>query len=490
MSPLRALWGAVLVFAALGTWLLFEASIGLNWSLVSLLSAVGLSLFLRLGGNGPSPAVGGLLAAVAVAGGVAAVTTNSVFHAGVALADLLLLSAALLLATASELPFLVRVPLVAVRRSLVEAARRCGELFEAVTAVRHRAIVRGSVVAGGVVMVFGWLLAGADPVLAAIRDTLLEALERVDLVTRLVFFIVLAVGSLGGFGLALREARAVPQALARPAPRALATDAERLIVLAAVVTLFATFLLLQLSYLFGNPPALAGSGITFSEYARRGFGELTVVVTLATLLVLALDRHALRGPLDPRVRLLEVALVLELELLLVSAFRRVWLYESAYGFTTARLYAQTYMIALAPLLLLLARDALRGRHDARRLTRRAAVAALLAFFILAYGNHEAWIADWNLARHRATGQLDIPYLVWSLSLDAVPVLVRALETLPSKEREELRSRLHERYRGEQGPKACRWFEWNRRAARAAVALGSAGFVAPLPSHAPPGCVTF
>src|SRR6185503_13736949 len=105
------------------------------------------------------------------------------------------------------------------------------------------------------------------------------------------------------------------------------------------------------------------------EYARRGFGELTVVVTLATLLVLALDRHALRGPLDGRVRLLELALVLELELLLVSAFRRVWLYETAYGFTTARLYAQTYMIALAPLLVLLARDALRGRHEWPRCSR-------------------------------------------------------------------------------------------------------------------------
>jgi Domain of unknown function (DUF4153) len=490
MTPVRTLWAAVLVFAALGTWLLFEASIGFNWSLVSLLSAAGLALFLRLGGNGPSPAVGGLLAGVAVAGGVAAVTANSLFHAGVALADLFLLSAGLLLSTGSGLPFLVRVPLVAVRQSLAEAVRRCGELLEAVTAARHRAVVRGSVVAGGVVMVFGWLLAGADPVLAALRDTLLEALERLDIVTRLLFFVALAVGSLGGFGLALRGATAVPPAPIPPAPRARATDTERLIVLAAVVGLFAICLLLQLSYLFGNPPALSGSGITFAEYARRGFGELTVVVTLATLLVLALDRRVLRGPLDRRVRLLELALVLELELLLVSAFRRVWLYETAYGFTTARLYAQTYMIALAPLLLLLARDALRGRHDGRRLVRRAAVAALLAFFVLAYGNHEAWIAEWNLARHRATGQLDVPYLVWSLSLDAVPVLVRALETLPPREREELRSRLHERYRGQQGPKACRWFEWNWRAGRAGTALESAGLVAPLPPHSPPGCVTF
>jgi len=339
------------------------------------------------------------------------------------------------------------------------------------------------------VVVFGWLLAGADPVLAAIRDTLLEALERVDAVTRLAFFVVLAVGSLGGFGLALREIPARAQAPIRPAPRALGTDAERLIVLTAVVGLFAAFLLLQLSYLFGNPPALAGNGITFAEYARRGFGELTVVVTLATLLVLALDRHALRGPLDGRVRLLELALVLELELLLVSAFRRVWLYETAYGFTTARLYAQTYMIALAPLLVLLARDALRGRHDGRRLARRAGVAALLAFLVLAYGNHEAWIAQWNLARHRATGQLDVPYLVWSLSLDGVPVLVRALEALPPREREELRQRLRERYGGEKGPKACRWFEWKWRAGRAAAALESAGLVTPPPSHAP-GCVTF
>ena len=487
MTPVRTLWAAVLVFAALGTWLLFEASVGLNWWLVSLLSAVGLGLFLRLGGNGPSPAVGGLLAGVAVAGGVAAVTANSLFHAGVALADLVLLSAGLLLSTGPGLPFLVRVPLVAVRRSLAEAARRGGELLEAVTAVRHRAAVRGSVVASGVVVVFGWLLAGADPVLAAIRDTLLEALERLDIVTRLLFFVALAGGSLGGFGLALRGAVAMPQAPIPPVPRARATDTERLIVLAAVVGLLATFLLLQLSYLFGNPPALAGSGITFAEYARRGFGELTVVVTLATLLILALDRHALRGPLDRRVRLLELALVGELELLLVSAFRRVWLYETAYGFTTARLYAQTYMIALAPLLLLLARDALSGRHDAQRLARRAAVAALLAFFALAYGNHEAWIAEWNLARHRATGQLDVPYLVGSLSLDAVPVLVRALETLPPRERDDLRSRLHERYRGERGPKACRWYEWNWRARRAGTALDRAGLVAPLP---PPRCVTF
>ena len=131
MSSVRALWAAAIVFATLGTWLLFDASIGINWSLVSLLSALGLGLFLRLGGNGPAPAVAGLLAGVVLAGGVAAVTTSSVFHAGVALADLTLLSAALLLSTAPELPFLVRIPFVAARHSLVEGVRRCWALLAA-----------------------------------------------------------------------------------------------------------------------------------------------------------------------------------------------------------------------------------------------------------------------------------------------------------------------------------------------------------------------
>jgi hypothetical protein len=399
----------------------------------------------------------------------------------------MLLSAALLLGTAPALPSIARAPFVAAWRSLAEAMRRCGELLDTITAARYRATVRGGLMAAAVVVVFGWLLAAADPVLAAIRDTVVEALAQIDFAARLVFFLVLAVGGLGGFGLALRGPLETPPAPARPAPRAVLGDAERLIVLTTVVGLFAAFLLLQLSYLFGNLPARAGSGVTFSEYARRGFGELTVVATLAILLVLTLDRRARRSPHDLRVRLLELALVLELELLLVSAFRRVWLYETAYGFTTARLYAQTYMVVLAALLLVLVHDALRGRHDARRLARRAAAAALVAFLVLAYGNHEGQIAEWNLARHRATGQLDVPYLVWSLSLDAVPALVRGFEALPPAQGDELRRRLAERYEGAQGPKPCRWFEWNWRAARAAAALGSAGLIAPAP---PARCVTF
>jgi len=70
-------------------------------------------------------------------------------------------------------------------------------------------------------------------------------------------------------------------------------------------------------------------------------------------------------------RAISLLLVAETVLLLVSAFRRVLLYEAAYGFTTARLYAQVYMVVLALLLVLLAVE-LRGRIALPPLLRRAA----------------------------------------------------------------------------------------------------------------------
>src|SRR6185503_3693677 len=191
-------------------------------------------------------------------------------------------------------------------------------------------------------------------------------------------------------------------------------DTERLVVLGAIGTLFATFLLLQLSYLFGNAPVTRGSGVTFAEYARRGFGELTTVATLCTLLLAALDRWAVR-----------VAVVVEVEVLLISALRRLWLYESAYGFTTARLYAHVYMVAVAVFLGLLGWGLCRGLRPGW-LTRRAAAIAAVTMTILVYWNHEAWIVRQNVGRFHQTGQLDTAYLVWGLSPDAAPTLVGTL----------------------------------------------------------------
>lgn len=492
MSPMARLWLSALAVAGLGAWVLFDAAPGLNWGLWTLAGAGAAEVAGRAGRAARPPAraldlaraLTGTACALAAA---AAVTADAAFHVAIALTVALLLAAATAVADDPRpgrltLGLLARAPLTATARVLVEFARRVGELADHVGAGRWRPAVRGSLLAAVVVAVLGSLLATADPILAALRDGVTEVLEALASLPRFGFFAALLIGALGAAGSAARAAGAPA-----PAPRTATarwSDVERLIPLGAAAGLFAVFLALQVSYLFGDPPALAGSGIGFAEYARRGFGELTVAAMLATGLVLALERGRIPGAREAAVRALELALVAELELLLLSAFRRVWLYEQAYGFTTARLYAQAYMVVMAAALALLAGELMRGL-DGSRLLRRAGAAAAAAMLALALWNHEAWIVRWNLERHAETGRLDAEYLVSRLSPNAVPAIVAALPRAPAA----LGDRLRERYATARIA-SCRWFEWNLRQRPAIDALAAAGvpIETTAPDGAPRGCV--
>ncbi len=493
MSPLAGLWLSALAVAGLGAWVLYDAAPGLGWGLWTL--AVAAATELARHARGPAPvrapldAVRALaVAACALAAG-AAVTADAALHVAIALAVAALIAAAVVVADDPRPErltpgLLASVPLGAPARAAVEASRRVAELVDRLGAERLCGpAMRGSLLAALVVGVFGSLLATADPILAAIRDGLTEALEKLDFVPRLLFFGALLTGALGAGGRAMRATPA-PAGTTR-APAARWTDVERLIALGAAAGLFAVFLALQVAYLFGNPAAVAGSGVTFAEYARRGFAELTVVATLATLLVLALERGRRPGAREAAVRALELVLLVEVELLLVSAFRRVWLYEGAYGFTTARLHAQVYMIAMAVALVLFARELVRGL-DAGRLLRRAGAIAVAAEVALSVWNHEASIVRWNLERHVETGRLDAQYLVWQLSPNAVPAIVRAAPGAPAALAEALR----ERYGAQSRVAACRWFEWNLGHRRAVDALAAAGLSIgdTAPDRIPRGCV--
>jgi Domain of unknown function (DUF4173) len=325
--------------------------------------------------------------------------------------------------------------------------------------------------------VFTWILSDADPVLARLREDLAEALARLEFVPRLVFFAALLTAALGGCGIALRRGRAQDPVPAAPTPAPRLADTERLVVLGSVIAVFTAFLLLQVSYLFGNTPAIQGSGVTFAEYARRGFAELSTVATLATLLLAGLDRWAARGAREPWARLASVVVVVEVEVLLASALRRLWLYESAYGFTTTRLHAHVYMVGMAVFLALLGWDLWRGLNGGR-LARRGAAIAALATLALVYWNHEAWIVRRNVERYVRTDQLDTAYLVSKLSPNAVPALVAALPRLSPALADGVRDGLRRRYGTAHPGDPCRWFEWNRGRERAVAALRAGGIVPP------------
>jgi hypothetical protein len=238
--------------------------------------------------------------------------------------------------------------------------------------------------------------------------------------------------------------------------------------LAGVAALFWLFLAVQLGYLFGNLPSVPASGVTFAEYARRGFGELTVVASATALLIVGSERYG-KDERERTLRLLTFAVIAAVLLLLASAFRRVLLYEAAYGFTTARLYAQVYMCAVAAGLLMLSLE-VAGDFDAGRLFRRAAGAATILFIALVYWNHEDWIAKQNMDRFAVTGKLDVVYLTQELSPDVIPAIADRLPSMPEPLRSEIRDAMRKRYARRDGRRQRAWFEWNLASARARTAV--------------------
>ena len=470
---LAALWFAALVVAAIGTWLLFRAQPGLNWGIVTLSAALAL-----VGGGRrwavPDPAgarfarhatlLGTLALGLALATG-AALTADGAAHVLIAVTACGLFAVAI--DGSPGRSGVATFPFRVAGRVGLEVLRRLDETFFLASSARWRPLIRGTAVAIPVVLLFGVMLAAADPVLATARDQLVHLLTSWDALPRALFFGSLFVATAGACG---RMARGhVSTGGARPLPdRAGIGAVERAIVLAAVTLLFAGFLVLQVSYLFGNLPSTTGSGVTFAEYARRGFAELTVVTTLCIVLIALLDHGVSRGSSRWPVRLLELVLLAELGLLLASAFRRLVLYETAYGFTIARVYGQASMVWLTVVLGVVGLE-LRRRFDGHRVVRRALVAAILLIVTMIYWNHEAWIVRRNVARVASTRQFDVRYAVWWLSPNAVPALVGALAELPPDVAASVRVELFGRY-GTPGQDQRRWYEWNLRWAQARSAL--------------------
>jgi hypothetical protein len=473
----RLLWATAAAVAGFGNWMLFDALPGINWVLWTGAAVAGLLVFSRSRGH-PPRSVLIMSGAPIVIAGAAAVTASPGLWALICVAIVCFLAMQMLL-TAGPSPrsitarFAATAPLVALRIAAVQAMRRGVQATHRIRSTRARAWVRGLAITLPVLVGFALLLAGADPVFAAWRDAV-EVLVG-ELLLRVGFFVALLVVVLGAYGYASSESGS-PPAMEGKAPDRWLGSTERFMLLAGVAALFWLFLAVQLGYLFGNLPRIPASGITFAEYARRGFGELSIVASASALLIVVSERYGNDDGRERTLRLLTFAIIAAVLLLLGSAFRRVWLYEAAYGFTTARLYAQVYMCAVAVGLVMLSLEVARD-FDAGRLFRRAAAAATILFVALIYWNHEAWIASRNMDRFASTGKLDVAYLTRELSADAIPAIAERLPSLPEPMRSDIRRAVREQSAAREENRQRTWFEWNLASSRARQAL-NASFASP------------
>ena len=322
------------------------------------------------------------------------------------------------------------------------------------------AVARGIALALPLLVLFGALFAAAD---AVFQNLLQGAVPNLSHPARHVVVVLLFAWASAGLlrGLLAPEEEPVPFDGERASGGWTLGRVEAIVVVAALDVLFLAFVLVQLRYLFGGRAhVMAVTGLTYAEYARRGFFELVVVAALVLPLVLVLD-WSLRRERPRQLVLFRVLAGLLLALLAVvmaSALQRMRLYQREFGLTELRVYTTGFMLWLGVAAAWIGATVLRGRRP------RFAVGALVSGFaaILAANalNPDALIARSNLDRPR----VDVHYLS-GLSDDAVPTLVSHLGSLPPALQSDLAAELRSR-----SDRTGDWRTWNLSREHAADAL--------------------
>jgi hypothetical protein len=344
-------------------------------------------------------------------------------------------------------------------------------------------ILRGIALAVPILLLFVVLFASADAVFAELVDDLFGwQLDLDEAIGR--FVLGAAFGWLVAGGLALAASR--PPEVARTT----ATEGwrpgttELVTVLVAVSALFLVFVGLQAAYLFGGLDTLEATGLTYAEYARRGFFELVAVAMLAGGLVIGAERLA-----RDRTRALvggAIVLTALTAVVVLSALLRLRLYQEAYGWTELRLYVLGTIVLLAIGVLGLVVTLVADR--VRWIGHVLVIAALAIGVVLNVIGPARFITEQNVARTLdpslvppdGYSGLDVWYAS-SLGDDAVPALLRAIPVLGDGEADEVRRQLGsrlDRLRREDGLNA--WQGWNAGRSAARDALEAARAAGELP----------
>jgi hypothetical protein len=292
-------------------------------------------------------------------------------------------------------------------------------------------IGRGLLLAVPVLFVFMLLLSSADLVFAQWTENLFQSFNIENFMNWFAQGFLILLVAYGYIGLILTAQKNrgdnLPQGNPKKAKNKGLGFIEGATVLVCVIILFSVFVGIQFRYLFSGALNISATGFTYSEYARRGFGELIWVAIFSLMLikgiqaVLKMDKPQQ----DKIISGLTIALILLVLVILISSFQRLSLYESVYGFSKLRTYSHVLIIWLAVLLCsVIVAELIKKQQFFATTILFAAIGFALTLNAL---NVDSFIASRNINQAEQDETLDTHYLV-SLSEDAVPQLVKEFQS--------------------------------------------------------------
>lgn len=189
--------------------------------------------------------------------------------------------------------------------------------------------------------------------------------------------------------------------------------------------LLIAFVGFQFAYLFGGTVNITVSDMTYAEYARRGFFELTaasgIIISIALFVMIMTKKK--EDKLPSWVKLCTVSLCLCNGILLVSAIKRMLLYVDAYGLSVKRVLTLWLMCLIGLCLVWMIIKCFIPKMDVMKLI---GITVVTGVCILSLTNTERLIARYNIDRYISDPTkitLDV-YHLGRLSYTAAPEIAR------------------------------------------------------------------
>jgi hypothetical protein len=327
-------------------------------------------------------------------------------------------------------------------------------------------LLRGLFIALPILAVFTLLLASADTVFAGYMTNLfqLRYFNYSDFLMQLTIVLMATWLCSGGLLYALGryyypvEDRELVGYVGTIVPKRVVGFVESSTVLVLVNLLFAFFAWVQFNFLFSGPAGSHMDYQTYRNYVHQGFGELLVAAFLTLCLILGL-RHLSRNDHPGQELMLKLLSTLMIGLamvMLVSAFQRMLVWENVefYINTATRLYVRAFIVWLGFLFGWLF-FTMWTRPE--RFAIGGFVAALGFLVTINLMNPDADVAAYNLAKYQVSqDELSTRYL-YTLSDDAIPVLVAGLDQTGGDNRTKIVRYLSDRYSNMNYDKG--WQDW-------------------------------
>lgn len=192
-------------------------------------------------------------------------------------------------------------------------------------------------------------------------------------------------------------------------------------ILTVLNMIYLVFCIIQIKSLF-----MKNVSINYAEYARQGFFQLMIVSIINLVMILISKRFENSEEIKQNkyINVMCIVMILFTFIILISSAYRMYLYESAFGYTLLRLLVYCSLFTESVLLIPTIMYVLDKKVE---LVKTYFIIIISMYICMNFANFDNIIAKRNVDRYMETGKIDLEYLENETGTDAVEQLSRILE---------------------------------------------------------------